>query len=138
MNEIYMTKYIDDNLDELPPENRKNVEETIAKYPNDKCWRSDDPVEIAKYQIFEGILMVEFDKFHEGIEKLLGRPVFTHEFGLNIDGLREEAKKAISLLDSGESLETSEEYKIKKVQESVDSLSKYCDKTGKVLIGVKS
>lgn len=32
--------------------------------------------------------------------------------------------------------ETSDEYKLKKVQESIDSLSKYCDKTEKLLIGV--
>ena len=131
-----MTKYIDDNLDELKPENRKDVEETISKYPDYKWWRSDDPVEIAKYQIFETILMTDFSKFHEGIEKLLGRPVYTHEFGLNYDGLKEEAKKAIALLNSGESLETSNEYKIKKVQESINSLNDYCIKTGKILIGV--
>lgn len=132
-----MTKYIDDNLDELESQARKNVEETIAKYPNNKWWRSDDSTEIAKYQLFERILMVDFSKFHEGVEKLLGRPVFTHEFGLNYDGLKEEATKAITLLDSGESLETSEEYKIKKVQESMDSLSRYCDEKGKMLVGIK-
>jgi len=33
-------------------------------------------------------------------------------------------------------LQTSDEYKFKKVQESIDQLSKYCDKTGKILIGV--
>ena len=132
-----MTEYIDDNLDELSPEARKNVEEVISKYPDNKWWRSDDTVEIAKYQIFERILMVKFSVFHEGIEKLLGRPVFTHEFGsIGIDGLREEAKKAIVLMDSGESLETSDECKFKKVQESIDSLSRYCDKTGKILHGV--
>ena len=131
-----MTEYIDDNLDELSPEARKNVEEVMSKYPDNKWWRLDNTVEIAKYQIFEGILMVKFSVFHEGIEKLLGRPVFTHEFGLNHDGLKEEAKKAISLLNSGESLETSDEYKYKKVQESIDSLSRYCDKTGKILHGV--
>jgi len=131
-----MTEYIDDNLDKLSPEARKNVEEVISKYPDNKWWRSDNTVEIAKYQIFERILMVKFSVFHEGIEKLLGRPVYTHEFGLNYNGLKEEAKKAIVLMDSGESLQTSDEYKFKKVQESIDSLSRYCDKTGKVLIGV--
>lgn len=128
-----MNKYIDENLDELPPENRKRVEETILKYPNNKWWRSSDPVEIAKYQIFEEILMVKFDIFHEGIEKLLGRPVFTYEFGMNYEGLKKEATKAISLLESGESLETSSNYKAEKVQESVNLLSDYCDKKGKKL-----
>jgi len=132
-----MNKYIDDNLDELSPEARKNIEEVISKYPDNKWWRSDDTVEIAKYQIFERILMVKFSVFHEGIEKLLGRPVFTHEFdSIGIDGLREEATIAITLLNSDESLETSDEYKHKKVQESIDSLSKYCDKTEKILYGV--
>ncbi len=131
-----MSKHIDDNLDELPPENRKRVEETIAKYLNYKWWRSEDSVEIAKYQIFEKILMVKFDIFHEGLEKLLGRPVYTHEFGLNYDGLKEEATKAIVLMESGESLETSDEYKIKKVQESINSLSDYCVKNNKKLIGL--
>lgn len=31
-----------------------------------------------------------FDVFHAAIEEVLYRPVFTHEFGLNIDGLRKE------------------------------------------------
>lgn len=28
--------------------------------------------------------------FHEAVEKALGRPVWTHEFGLNWDGLKKE------------------------------------------------
>jgi len=31
-----------------------------------------------------------FSIFHEAVEKTLGRPMFTHEFGLNMDGLRKE------------------------------------------------
>ena len=31
-----------------------------------------------------------FDVFHEAVEKSLGRPVFTHEFGLNRDGMMKE------------------------------------------------
>lgn len=30
---------------------------------------------------FTGILCVSFSVFHEDVEKRLGRPVFTHEFG---------------------------------------------------------
>ena len=131
-----MPKYIDDNLEELSIDSRNNVEETIAKYPDYKWWRTDDPVEIAKYQIFEKILMVDFSVFHESIERLLEIPVFTHEFGLNHEGLKEEANKAIALMDSGESLETSNEYKTKKVQESIDQLTAFCDKNGKKVIGI--
>jgi hypothetical protein len=33
---------------------------------------------------------VPFEVFHEAIEKALGRPVWTHEFGLNMEGLKKE------------------------------------------------
>ncbi len=31
-----------------------------------------------------------FPVFHEALEKAVGRPVWTHEFGLNLDGLKRE------------------------------------------------
>lgn len=33
---------------------------------------------------YTGFLMTNFDDFHEYVEKLLNRPVFTHEFSLDI------------------------------------------------------
>jgi hypothetical protein len=32
-------------------------------------------------------LCCPFDVFHQAVEKTLGRPVFTHEFGMNPDGI---------------------------------------------------
>jgi hypothetical protein len=46
--------------------------------------------ERAGFQLFEERLCMPFDVFHEAIEQALGRPVFTHEFGLNVEGLRAE------------------------------------------------
>lgn len=129
-------KYIDDCLDELGESERKNVERVIESNPSNKWWRSDDVVEIAKHQLFEKTLMVDFSTFHKGIEKLLGRPVYTHEFGINLDGLKDEANKAIALLDAGDSLETSEEYKQIKVIESINGLNSYAQSTCKTVIGV--
>lgn len=43
--------------------------------------------EIAEFQLFTAELCLPFEKFHEAVEKSLGRPVFTHEFGLNFDGI---------------------------------------------------
>jgi hypothetical protein len=40
--------------------------------------------------MFEELLCMPFDVFHEAVEKTLGRPVWTHEFGLNFDGLKAE------------------------------------------------
>lgn len=37
--------------------------------------------EIVKFQLFQKRLCMPFNAFHEAIEKVLGRPVFTHEFG---------------------------------------------------------
>lgn len=39
-----------------------------------------------------GILEIPFDKMHQRFEELLGRPVWTHEMGLNKDGLVSEAR----------------------------------------------
>lgn len=44
----------------------------------------------AKFQLFETKLCMPFDVFQEALEKTLERPVFTHELGLNVDGLKKE------------------------------------------------
>jgi hypothetical protein len=45
-----------------------------------KVWEEWSDAEIVKFQLFQDCLAVPFDRFHEAIEKVLGRPVFTHEF----------------------------------------------------------
>jgi hypothetical protein len=86
---------------ELPRENIDNLKRAMAKYSGNRWWESEDPVTIARYQIFERIFMSStFSIFHEGLEKLLGRAVYTHEIGLNIEGIRAEASEAIARLDS--------------------------------------
>lgn len=42
------------------------------------------------FQLFEPLLCMPFDIFHEAVEKTLNRSVFTHEFGLNWKGLQKE------------------------------------------------
>lgn len=53
-------------------------------------WKGKTDREIARFQLFTGELCCPFDIFHKAIEASLGRPVFTHEFGLNYDGLVQE------------------------------------------------
>ncbi len=54
-------------------------------------WWVDRPAkEVALFQMREKLLCMPFDLFHEAMEKALGRPVFTHEFGLNWAGLLSE------------------------------------------------
>lgn len=73
---------------------RAAITAMAAKYGDNRWWESEDLRELAYHQIMEPVLMCEFSDFHKGIERLLGRPVWTHEFGVNMDGLREEARKA--------------------------------------------
>ncbi len=57
----------------------------------EKFWESLTFYERAKFQLVdEPRLCMPFDVFHEAVEKSLRRLVYTHEFGLNLDGLRRE------------------------------------------------
>lgn len=55
---------------------------------------------MVRLQLFQERLCMDFSRFHKAIEKVLGRPVFTHEFGVNYEGIVEEylgTKKAPTL-----------------------------------------
>lgn len=54
-------------------------DEAIKLYES-KFWETMTYEERAKFQLFEKLLCMPFDVFHEAIEKTLGRPVWTHEF----------------------------------------------------------
>ena len=43
-------------------------------------WKEMSEEQIAKEQINQRFLFVRWDVFHKAVTKLLGRPVFTHEF----------------------------------------------------------
>lgn len=44
----------------------------------------------AEFQMEQEKLCMPFEVFHASLEKALGRGVYTHEFGLNWDGLKKE------------------------------------------------
>jgi hypothetical protein len=64
-------------------------EEAIA-FANEKKYEPMTYRERALLQLKEDLLCMPFDVFHEAIQKALGRPVWTPEFGLNRDGLLAE------------------------------------------------
>lgn len=66
-------------------------EEAIAFYDS-KVYENWTYRQIAEFQMEQDLLCVPFGVFHEAIEKTLGRPVFTHEFGLNREGLMKELR----------------------------------------------
>jgi len=127
----------ENKLSELPEKNRTVVIETINKYDGNLWWESKDLLYVAMFQIFEPVLMVDFSDFHVGLEELLGRPVFTHEMGLNVDGIKQEAKEAVAKIHNGESLETKQQYKDEMVMKSIDDLQLFCDENGTGIIGIE-
>lgn len=64
-------------------------EQAIEFYEMEK-WESMSFRERAEFQIQQKLLCMPFSEFHEAVEKTIGRPVYTHEFGVNVDGLKEE------------------------------------------------
>lgn len=65
------------------------TEQAITFYNSDK-WKGMSDRQIAELQIMQDKLCVPFEVFHKSIEKTLERPVYTHEFGLNREGLKQE------------------------------------------------
>ncbi len=61
----------------------------IALYDSE-WWKNKTHREIVQLQLFIAELCCPFDIFHEAVEKILDRPVFTHEFGLNYNGICKE------------------------------------------------
>jgi hypothetical protein len=64
--------------------------EAAIKLAESKWWVGMEPKQIAKTGLLITELCLPFDVLHEAVEKALGRPVFTHEFGLNYDGIIQE------------------------------------------------
>ena len=128
-------KWTEDRLNEIASDARANVICVMEKYGNNKWWESDDPARIAQYQLFEDILMVDFSTYHEGIEKLLDRHVWTHEFGINMKGLREEARIAIHRRDVGSDYTgISDVQRDRKIEQSINSLREFAAKNNKDVI----
>lgn len=70
---------------------RLTREQAVALHDS-RFWESMTFRERAEFQMNTDLLCMPFGIFHEAIEKTLGRPVYTHEFGLNVEGLRAELR----------------------------------------------
>jgi hypothetical protein len=51
-------------------------------------WVGHDDRSVVTFQMHEPLLCMPFVEFHEAMERTLGRPVLTHEFGLDWHGLQ--------------------------------------------------
>jgi hypothetical protein len=55
-------------------------------------WKEMTLEAIVRFQLFEDLLCMPFNVFHEAVEKVLGRSVWTHEFA-EPDRLRSELRQ---------------------------------------------
>ena len=74
------------------PNDPQLTEEEAIEFAKSEVWEEENWThwEIARFGLFQELLCMPFGVLHEAVEKSLGRPVFTHEFGLNADGIRRE------------------------------------------------
>ena len=98
----------------------------MEKFGDNRWWTSEDKKVLGYYQLMNPILLVPFDKFHEALEFLLGRPVWTHEMGLNYEGLKAEAERVFN------GTQDSDEQKAESIKKSFEQLADL----GKPVIGV--
>ncbi len=66
-------------------------EQAIA-FCDNKLYEGMTSQQIAEFQMEQERLCMPFDVFHKAITETLGRPVYTHEFGLNREGLLKELR----------------------------------------------
>ena len=52
-------------------------------------WKDMTDEQIVKMQLYQRRLCMPFGRFHGAMEKVLGRPIFTHEF-VGVDRLKQE------------------------------------------------
>lgn len=104
----------------------------MAKYADNHWWETTDLRTLGYWQLKEDFLLCDFSRFHEGVETLLNRPVFTHEFGINRTGLLQEAERAWTY---GVGV-TSEVERLERVAASIDGLRAWAKAKGKQVIEI--
>ena len=57
------------------------TQEQAIKLYDSEWWKNCTDKEIVEFQLFTARLCLPFSEFHRATEAVLGRPVWTHEFG---------------------------------------------------------
>lgn len=68
------------------------TEDQAISLVNSGFWEAMSYRDRAEFQLFARRLCMPFNVFHEALEKALGRPVWTHEMGMNWEGLISELR----------------------------------------------
>ena len=64
--------------------------EQAIELANSKVYENWTNEEMVRFQLFQEKLCMDFSRFHEALEKVLDRSVFTHEIAMNYDGIVSE------------------------------------------------
>lgn len=100
----------------VPMDKQQKCLDAMEKYGGNRWWLSDDPKARAYHQINEEFLLMSFSQFHGDVEKLLNRPVWTHEFAF--PKLKQEAERAWKY----DVVATSDKERQERFEESVQEL----------------
>src|SRR5260221_8729714 len=118
----------------IDKEARQKGMTVMEKYGDNHWWELDiDPRKMAYHQIKEPIMLVKFSDFHEAIELLLGRPVWTHEFGISYEKLVQEAERAWTYQVGV----TSEQERAERIDESIQDLRDWAKSHNKPIIEIQ-
>lgn len=66
---------------------RQLTKDEAIEFSQSEKWKDWPDKALVGFQLFQKKLCVPFSVFHAAIERVLDRPVWTHEFGLNYDGI---------------------------------------------------
>lgn len=58
----------------------KLTKEQAIEIAQSGIWKTWTPEQVVKFQLYQELLCMDFSYFHESVEKVLDRPVWTHEF----------------------------------------------------------
>jgi hypothetical protein len=87
-------QYLEQLNPALDDQEKRECLAIMDKYGENRWWLSEDLRTIAYYQLRENRLLVDWTRFCEGVRALLGRPVYTHEYGLCREELLKESEEA--------------------------------------------
>lgn len=73
-------------------EDKQLTEEEAKALYDSGDWKDWCDAHIVRFQLFQDRPCVPFDRFHKAMERVLGRPVWRHEFA-DAERLREEYSK---------------------------------------------
>jgi len=66
------------------------TKEQVIAFADSGIWKGWTNEQIVRFQLFQRKMCMPFSRFHEALEDVLKRPVYTHEFAFNPGGIELE------------------------------------------------